>query len=258
MTRHVTLMTLEDAEHFSPEEREALWNKYPDHEREARGKGIPMLGSGRVYALSDEQVKCPEAFQTPSHWPVIGGIDFGFGHPTAAVRIAHDLDADITYITHIYRVKEATPIVHAGALRAWGNIPWAWPHDGEHETAAGAGVDLATQYRNQGLDMLAERAKFEKMSRKAGQSTSRASVQAGIMELLDRMQGGRLKVFPHLWEWFEEFRLYHRKDGKVVKQFDDLMDATRYAHMMLRYARVVVEKKRKRRDRAPVGGWMGA
>jgi hypothetical protein len=33
------------------------------------------------------------------------------------------------------------------------------------------------------------------------------------------------------------FRLYHRKDGKVHKEGDALLSATRYALMMLRYAR---------------------
>ena len=50
------------------------------------------------------------------------------------------------------------------------------------------------------------------------------------------MQTGRFKVFKHLNDWWEEFRLYHRKDGKVVKEGDDLMAATRYALMMLRHA----------------------
>jgi hypothetical protein len=30
--------------------------------------------------------------------------------------------------------------------------------------------------------------------------------------------------------------LYHRKDGRVVKEGDDLMSATRYALMLLRFA----------------------
>ncbi len=30
--------------------------------------------------------------------------------------------------------------------------------------------------------------------------------------------------------------MYHRKDGKVVKERDDLMAATRYGMMMIRYA----------------------
>jgi hypothetical protein len=33
-----------------------------------------------------------------------------------------------------------------------------------------------------------------------------------------------------------EDRLYHRKDGKVVKEGDDLMSATQCAVMMLRFA----------------------
>ena len=56
------------------------------------------------------------------------------------------------------------------------------------------------------------------------------------MEMLSRMQTGKLKVFEHLNDWWEEFRLYHRRDGRVVKEGDDLMSATRYALMMLRHA----------------------
>jgi hypothetical protein len=40
-----------------------------------------------------------------------------------------------------------------------------------------------------------------------------------------------------LADWLEEFRLYHRKNGRIVYERDDLMSATRYAHMMLRLAR---------------------
>ena len=46
--------------------------------------------------------------------------------------------------------------------------------------------------------------------------------------MLGMMQSGRFKVMRHLNDWWEEFRLYHRKDGKVVKVGDDLMAATRY------------------------------
>ena len=49
------------------------------------------------------------------------------------------------------------------------------------------------------------------------------------MAMLTRMQAGKFKVFKHLNDWF------NRKDGLVVKEGDDLMAATRYAIMMLRY-----------------------
>ena len=63
------------------------------------------------------------------------------------------------------------------------------------------------------------------------------------MDMLDRMQTGRFKVFSNLSDWFEEFRMYHRKDGKVVKERDDLLSATRYALMMKRKAVVNVPKR---------------
>jgi hypothetical protein len=54
--------------------------------------------------------------------------------------------------------------------------------------------------------------------------------------MLDRMQTDRWKVFSHLSDWFEEFNLYHRKDGLIVKQGEDLLSASRYAMMMRRKA----------------------
>jgi hypothetical protein len=77
------------------------------------------------------------------------------------------------------------------------------------------------------------------------------------MEMLTRMETGRFKVFKHLNDWFEEFRLYHRKDGRVHKEGDDLMSATRYGMMMLRYARTDIPPKR-RLWRGGGGGWMAA
>ena len=62
------------------------------------------------------------------------------------------------------------------------------------------------------------------------------SVEAGLLDLNQRMRTGRFRVFATLSAWWEEFRLYHRKAGKLVKERDDLMSATRYALMMLRYA----------------------
>jgi hypothetical protein len=71
--------------------------------------------------------------------------------------------------------------------------------------------------------------------------------------MLIRMESGRFKVFKHLSDWFEEFRLYHRKDGKVFKENDDLMSATRYAVMMLRYAETARRHRPPESDR---GSWL--
>lgn len=54
--------------------------------------------------------------------------------------------------------------------------------------------------------------------------------------MLDRMLTGRWKVFKTCPHWLEERRLYHRKEGKIVKERDDVLSASRYALMMLRHA----------------------
>lgn len=230
MSRSVVRMTIDDAEHYTPEQRAAIIASYPPHEREARVKGIPALGSGRVFPLPEEQIAC-DAFALPEHWPQLGGLDFGWDHPFAAVSLAWDRDADCVYVTRTYRAREQTPTIHVAALRPWGEwLPWAWPHDGlQHEKTSGEA--LAVQYRNLGLNMLPERSHYLS---KDGKRIS--GVEPGVMDMLTRMESGRFKVFRHLLDWFGEFRLYHRKDGRIVKEADDLLSATRYGLMMLRHA----------------------
>lgn len=252
---HVTQMSIEDAEHYSPAERAAIIASYPAHERKARTKGIPQLGSGRVFPIDEDDIKV-KPFTIPDHWPLIGGMDFGWNHPSAGVKLAWDRDADCVYCLAAHRAREQTPAMFAAAVKPWGAnpdgtqwLPWAWPHDGlQHDK--GSGEQLAAQYRAQGLRMLAVRATFEDGS---------FGVEAGVAQMLDRMQTGRFKVFDHLADWFEEFRLYHRKEGLIVKVADDLMSASRYGMMMLRFA--VVRAKVAQAGQMPRipnrQGWMG-
>lgn len=223
---HDTNMTIEDVEHYTKEERERIINSYPAHEREARAKGIPTLGSGRIFPISESDIEY-ESMEFPRTTFWIAGIDFGWDHPTAAVKLAWDTEADIVYVTAAYRRSEQTSLIHAGALKPWGSwLPWSWPHDGRKHDGD-SGKRISTQYKDHGLKMLPYNATFEDGSN---------GVEAGVLEMLERMQTGRLKVAKHLEDWWDEFRLYHRKDGKIVKEYDDLMSATRYGIMMLRCA----------------------
>ena len=69
-----------------------------------------------------------------------------------------------------------------------------------------------------------------------GEKKGGNSIEVGIMDLLQRMEDGKFKVFSTLSEWWMEFRMYHRKEGKIVPLHDDLMSATRYAAMSMRFA----------------------
>lgn len=226
MSRHVTSMTIDDAEHYTPEQRQAIIDSYPPHEREARISGIPSMGSGRVFAVAEEDITVAP-FEIPSHWPQINGMDFGWDHPYACINLAWDRDADCVYVCKEYAARETTPIMHAASVKPWGDwIPCAWPHDGlQHDK--GSGEQLAEQYRSQGLNMLPERATFDDGSN---------GVEAGVMDMLTRMQTGRWKVFSTCGGYLQEVRLYHRVNGLIVKLKDDRISASRYGLMMLRHA----------------------
>lgn len=221
-------MTIDDAEHYTPERRKEIVDGYLPHEREARAKGIPVLGSGRIFPIEEGRIVV-DPIPIPVHWPQINGLDFGYDHPFAAINLALDRDADCVYLCKEYAEREATPVIHAASVKPWGKwIPCAWPHDGlQHDK--GSGIVLKTQYQDQGLEMLSEKAEWPEGGN---------GVEAGLIDMLDRMQTGRFKVFKSLGGWLSEFRIYHRDEGQIVKIKDDRISASRYALMMLRHAKV--------------------
>lgn len=228
--RAVTIMTIDDAEHIPAEKRASIIAAYPPHEREARARGVPMLGSGLIFQVSDASVMEPAIEHLPLYWPKLWGIDFGIGHPFAAVLTAWDRDNDVIHIVHVVRVADQRPLEHSVAMKPIGaDVPVAWPRDGTNREA-GSGQQLAAIYRQHDLRMLPSHATWPDGS---------VSTEAGIAEMDERMRTGRLKIASHLSEWFEEKRMYHRKDGQIVKIKDDLMSATRIAIMDKRNGRAV-------------------
>ena len=237
--RGMVNMTLEEAEHFTPEEKKKRLDGYAAHERDARAKGIPLLGSGKVFDCAEEFITEPRIERIPDEWTKLWAVDFGMGHPFAAVLQLWDRDADIIHVHHAIRMEGALPIMHAAAMRPIGvNVPVAWPQDGHQREkgATTAGTTTAQLYKQAGLQMLDHHAHFED----GGNST-----EAGILEMDQRMKTGRYKVASHLTDWFEEYRSYHRKDGVIVKVRDDLMSASRIGIMAKRHGKIVTLGGRK-------------
>jgi phage terminase large subunit-like protein len=228
--RGVTSMTIDDALHIPAEERAKIISAFLPHEREARARGVPTLGSGRIFMTPESIIIEPPLEYIPEHWTKLWGIDFGIGHPFAAVLTLWDRDNDVIHVHHAYRIADALPIQHAHAMKQIGaGVPVAWPKDGADREKS-SGEPLAASYKKHELRMLADHATWP---------DGGVSTEAGILEMDERMKSGRFKVAAHLSEWFEEYRFYHRKDGQIVKLKDDLMSATRVAIMMKRYGRTV-------------------
>ncbi len=214
MSRSVVMASWEDAPHLTPQERDELWSSIPPYQRDARSKGIPQLGAGAIYPVSESEIVVDD-FQIPEYWPVAYGMDVGW-NKTAAVWGAWDRQTDIFYLWSEYYKGAAEPVIHAEGIKARGD--WV---PGVIDTAARGrgqkdGDRLWDIYADLGLTLF----KADK------------SVEAGLYKVWTRLSTGRLKVFKSLQNWLSEYRIYRRdEDGKVVKENDHLMDCTRYLIM---------------------------
>ena len=233
--------TWDDAPHMDHNRREQALGAIPSHQREMRSKGIPMMGSGLVFPVQEESIKC-DPFEIPAHWPRICGIDFGISHPFAAAWVAWDRDTDCVYVYDAYREAGANAATHSSSIKKRGNWPIVWPHDGLNREKS-SGEPLAELYRKEGLNML-----MQQFSNPPAPGTDEGkggnSVEYGIMDVLTRMEMQRLKIFSNLKEVWEEIRQYHRVDGKIVPLYDDLMSAMRYACLSIRHAQTATLKLR--------------
>jgi phage terminase large subunit-like protein len=211
---------------------EQILSSYSPHEREMRRYGRPSIGSGLIFPIMEEKIMT-DPIQLEDHWPRIAAIDFGWDHPTAIVWGAIDRDEDVFYVYDCYRMSKASPTVHAQAIRGRPNfIPIAYPHDGNRRDSMG-NPGLADQYRNLGCNVLLDH--FTNPA-PLGENKGGNSIEEGLMAMIQAMENDKFKVFSTLSNWWEEFRMYHRKDGKVVPLRDDLMSATRYAFQSQRFA----------------------
>lgn len=250
MSRFLIGADWDDAPHLTDDAKASLLASIPAYQRDARSKGIPQLGAGAIYPIPESDIRVKD-FEIPDHWRRGYGMDTGGGaKPTAAAFGALDLDAGVLYITSVYKRAASEPSIHAAAIKERSK---GWTQPGVADAAALIMTEhdseqLVQVYRNLGLDI----------------NLPDKSVEAGIQETWDLLSNGRLKVFASCVAWFEEFRMYQRdKHGRIKKQHDHLMDATRYLVRSGRQRMKVKPKKVERQavlhiDKGSPGlGWLG-
>ena len=218
----------DDAPHLDEQAKADMLTQYPAYQRDMRSKGVPMLGHGRIYDLSEDSIKC-DPFKIPDHWVVINGMDFGWDHPQAHIQLVIDLDSNDYYVTQAWKKSQTAPEVAWATIKPWADpYPTAWPLDGLQTEKNGSAKQQKDYYEAAGFNMLPRHATFQDGSN---------SVEAGLYEIRDLMLKGKFKVFHTNREFFNEFNQYHRNDkGNIAKTLDDILDAVRYAYMMRRFA----------------------
>ena len=235
MARKMVTATWDDCPHLSEEEKTALFDALPPHQRDARSKGIPSLGAGAIYPVPESEI-IVDPFKIPDYYLRSAGMDVGWNW-TGAIWTAKDPDTGITYLYDVYKAGQKEPFAHSHAIKARGE----WMPIAIDPAARGRGqkdgLTLFDEYLDLGLDLV-----------KADNTR-----EAGIYKVWQMLSTGQLKVFSTCSAWLAEYRIYRRdENGKIVKENDHLMDCTRYNVMTgLDYAMAVpviddyVEAKRQ-------------
>ena len=211
--RYAIAIDWDHAPHLSEEDKQAMLNEYHPNERDARSKGIPMLGSGRIYPLLEEDI-IVKPFQIPDYFPRAYGLDFGWNN-TAVLWGAQDPTTQIIYLYAEYKQGKQTDVQHVYAIKERGE--WisgaADPSGGGRRDDGRMRIDY---YRGLGLDL----------------HPGYNSLVAGIGQVHTLLDSGSLKVFSNLEKFLNEFRVY-RYDSKdpnkpARNQDDHLLDCLRY------------------------------
>lgn len=213
---NVTIITAtwDDAHHLSESAKEELFKALPPHQRDARSKGVPALGSGAIYPVREEDIICDD-IEIPKHWKRCYGLDVGWNR-TAAIWLALDPETDVAYAYSEHYQGNEKPIIHAAAIKGRGDWIPGVIDPAANGRAQADGEQLMQQYRELGLDI----------------ENANNAVEAGIYQVWQRLSTGKLKIFKSLNNLRGEYRLYRRDDkGKIVKENDHALDAVRYAIM---------------------------
>lgn len=213
MSKYYVHISWDEVPHLSASDKADLLSTIPEFQRDARSRGIPILGAGLIYPLAEADYTVSD-FPIPEHYKRAWAIDTGWNW-TAGIWGAYNPDTKITYLYSCYKRGHAEPSVHADAIKARGSwIPGVGDAADINKTD---GKQMVEIYReNHHLDI--------ELPNKA--------VEAGLYKVWCALTSGSLKIFKSLTPVFEEMRFYSRDDrGNIVKRNDHLMDAMRYLIM---------------------------
>lgn len=212
--RYLVQATWDDAPHLTDAQKEKLFAALPPHQREARSKGVPQLGSGAIYPILESNITV-EDFPIPDHWKRCYALDVGW-KKTACLWGATDPTSNITFLYSEYYQGMAEPVIHAEGIKARGFWIPGVIDSAAHGRSQEDGKQLFEIYMALGLDI----------------SNANKSIESGLYKTWQMLATNRVKIFGSLVNLLSEFRIYRRdENGHIVKDRDHLMDCMRYLVM---------------------------
>lgn len=211
----VVMVGWDDVPHISEEAKAKAFAQIPEQLRDAKTKGIPYLGAGRVFSF-DLNHYTEEPFQIPEHYERCYAVDPGVAK-TAVLWGATDPDSGITYVYNEYSALHLSIYTIADAIKAHGEwIPGVI--DPFYRMLSSESTKPTIELlKESGLDI-------EFVSRHTNNFK-----EGGIESVKVKFLTGKLKIFKTCNQLLNQLKFYHRTDrGKTGNTPDDFVDSLRY------------------------------
>ena len=229
---------LQQAEHFTKEQKERISASYPESERPYRETGHFIFGSGFIYTTPDELLKITrDKLPDLRNCRHICGLDWGRMDWGAMVWLA--FYGEDCFLWDIEKLKcspyEAARFYHMRCQSLGMDIPLSWGWDVAGHFGGGE-ASVKELLEGEGVNVLPERA------HNAFANDSSNAVWPGIQQIQKLMEEHRFHAILDVktMAWWEEKRTYFiDENSKIPKKSDmrfDLLDATRYGVIMEPYA----------------------
>lgn len=226
--KFVMACTWDDVPHLSEAWKRTALAAYDPSEREARSKGIPSLGSGRIYPFYESDVVV-HPFKIPEDWPRAYAIDFGYIDPTAVIWLAENPQTKELYVYAEYKKNKSSPYIHVESIKARGS----WIRGAADPSGGGSslsdGKHLIDEYRALGLDL----------------TKSKNDINSGIARIQNLFECQRLKIFATCQGVINEARVYRYGEplgpeaNKPARgQEDHFMDCLKYGTAIFDYIKL--------------------
>ncbi len=210
----------DEVPHINKEAQDELFAGLDEADIKARKHGIASFSTGVIYSQPQDTYVIPRgSLRVEPHWKVIGALDVGINHPTAALKACIDPDSGVTYVFQEYLASDRPSYENAMRIKDWG-CPFVCDPSSWNRSIT-SGTPPIKDYIDLGLVCI----------------RADNNVFTGINTVRSLFQRDKLVITDNLERLLKELRLYRRNEkGDIIKFNDDLADTLRYLAMGLRYA----------------------
>lgn len=230
--------TWDDAPHLTEAIKKELLENIPEWQHEMRALGLPVVGQGIVFNISDEDIACDKPMIN-NWWEILWSLDIGStSDPIVLTLAAHDTTDDIYYIvdqTVFDANTDPKPVADYIKASRYPKAIVIPPHDsGDGANGSPGFASLLRGYDvNVSMQCFYNPSFTQTNVVGTGNSSVRA-IEPGLWYMKDHFKSGKLKVSRNCESFFKEKHTYFfDAKSRKYKGQDHSIDSARYGFMSL-------------------------